>query len=53
MSKKHFIALAKEIANMDMHDKRAKELAADIIVKVATSDNPRFDAERFYKACGL
>lgn len=63
MSKKHFEALAREIRNTFELDRpwdslpcatqRAAISAADIICRVASADNARFDAKRFRTACGL
>lgn len=52
MTKKHFEAFAREI----LHSNRStdeKAAAAWIVVRVAQQFNPRFDASRFFKACGL
>jgi hypothetical protein len=51
MSKKHYIALAAEIAKETNEAKR--EFAAQVIVIVAKKDNAAFDAPRFRKACNL
>jgi hypothetical protein len=51
MSKKHFIALAKEIAAEP--DEAKRRFACETIVKVAEQDNASFDANRFRHACGL
>lgn len=52
MTKQHFEAFAKEIANSNRStDERAA--AAWIVVRVAQQFNPRFDASRFFKAAGL
>jgi hypothetical protein len=51
MTKKHFIQLAKEIAaesNIEL-----RKFACEVVIKVARQDNPRFDVERFRRACGL
>lgn len=51
MSKKHFIALAKEIAKET--DEAKRRFACEVIVKVASADNANFDPKRFRNACGL
>ena len=51
MSKKHFIAMAKEISLMP---NKAEALAAAIaFCRVAQMVNPRFDQARFLDACGV
>jgi len=52
MTKKHFIALAREIA-FSNNSPEAKTFAAMVIIRVAQGDNPRFDRARFLEACGL
>ena len=52
MTKKHFIALAREIAQSN-NGIEAKMFAAMVVVRVAQLDNPRFDRARFLTACGL
>ena len=52
MTKKHFIALAREIHDSD-NDTQTKTFAAMVIIRVAQDDNPRFDRYRFLEACGL
>jgi hypothetical protein len=51
MTKKHFIALAAEIAKIG--DYAARALAANAVATVAVRDNPRFDRARFLKAAGV
>lgn len=51
MSKKHFVALAKEIAAEP--DEAKRRFACEVIVKVAAQDNPKFDSERFRQACNV
>lgn len=51
MSKKHFIALAKEIAAEA--DEAKRKFACEIIIKVACADNANFDPNRFRNACNL
>lgn len=51
MTKKHFVELAKAIsAIMDQH---ARLQAASAVAGVASKLNPRFDAQRFFQACGV
>ena len=51
MSKKHFIAMAKEISSMP---NKAQALATAIaFCRVAQCHNPRFDQARFLTACGV
>jgi hypothetical protein len=51
MSKKHFVAMAKEISSMP---NKAQALATAIaFCKVAAAANPRFDQARFLDACGV
>ena len=51
MSRKHFVAMAKEIA--DMQDRKSARIAAEAFAHVAAAVNPRFDFNRFYSACGV
>ncbi len=51
MSKKHFIALAAEIARIV--DPAARRAAAEAVAAVARRENDRYDAGRFYAACGV
>lgn len=51
MSKKHFIALAKEIAAEQ--DEAKRRFACEVVIKVATQDNANFDPNRFRHACNL
>ena len=60
MTKRHFEAFAREIADyvrfsQDMPEATTKHatFAARVIAHVAAEFNPRFDRERFLKACGL
>lgn len=54
MSRKHFESFAAKIREMleKGHENEAKA-AADMVVSVAEAGNERFDAGRFYSACGL
>ena len=51
MSKKHFIAMAKEISSMP--DRNAARITAESFARVAQAANPRFDLNRFLTACGV
>jgi hypothetical protein len=53
MTKKHFIAMAKVIAQLAKEDKRRAQNSADDFMKLAKQINPRFDRVRFLTACGL
>lgn len=51
MSRKHFEALAKYInAILDPH---ARLQAAAAVASACAEANPRFDVNKFYKACGV
>lgn len=52
MSRKHFRALADEIAHMDLTDVQRYEVASGI-ARVCKMDNPAFQTQRFFAACGL
>lgn len=52
MTKKHFIALAREIAQSS-RTTEDRLFAAMVVIRVAEADNPRFDRARFLTACGL
>ena len=49
MTKKHFIAMAKEISQMS--DRSSARITAEAFCKVAQTTNPRFDQARFLTAC--
>jgi hypothetical protein len=51
MTRKHFVAMAKEIAQMP--DRKSARIAAEAFAQVARSVNPRFDSGRFLTACGV
>lgn len=51
MTKKHFEELARQIASLDNRQSRLD--AARCVAVVAITVNPRFDAGRFYAACGV
>jgi hypothetical protein len=51
MTKKHFIAMAKEISQMPNMAERLTVAIA--FSKVAASTNPRFDQAKFLEACGV
>ena len=52
MTKKHFETFAREIAASN-NDDQTRMFAAITVIRVAQEFNPRFDRERFLKACGL
>ena len=49
MTKRHFIALAKRIAEIGNYPARC--LAADAVAKACAEFNPAFDRTRFLEAC--
>jgi hypothetical protein len=49
MTKKHFIAMAREISQMP--DRKSARTTAEAFCKVAQTTNPRFDQARFLTAC--
>lgn len=49
MTKKHFIALAAEIAAIQ--NVEARQLAAEAVARVAGRFNPNFNLDRFMTAC--
>jgi len=49
MTKKHFIAMAKEISQMT--DRTSARITAEAFCKVAQSVNSRFDQAKFLEAC--
>ena len=51
MTKKHFIAMAKEISQMT--DRKSARITAEAFCKVAQTTNPRFNPARFLEACGV
>jgi hypothetical protein len=51
MTRKHFVAMAKEIAQMA--DRKSARIAAEAFAQVAQSVNPRFDQAKFLTACGV
>jgi hypothetical protein len=61
LSKKHYIAIAKVMrenresysSSWDPNLFRANRDIANALAHYFTSDNHRFDGERFLKACGL
>ncbi len=52
MTKKHFIAFAREIANSSQSEETRWAMAR-LIIRVADWDNGRFDRVLFLTACGL
>jgi hypothetical protein len=51
MTRKHFIAMAKEISSMPNMAQRLTVAIA--FCKVASQTNPRFDQAKFLDACGV
>jgi len=51
MTRKHFVAMAQEIAQMP--DRKSARTVAEAFAQVARLTNPRFDFNRFYTACGV
>ena len=51
MTKKHFIELAKAISAIA--DPHARLQAASAVAGAASKLNSRFDADRFFSACGV
>ena len=51
MTRKHFIAMAREIS--EMQDRKSARIAAEAFAAVASAINPRFNFARFYTACGV
>jgi hypothetical protein len=59
MTKKHYIQFAEYIRNRfneagtDHELNMRTTVAMEMVIKIATQDNPRFDRNRFMSACGL
>lgn len=51
MTKKHFEALAREIAKIE--DQAARESAALAVVRAVAEFNDRFNVGRFLRACNV
>ena len=51
MTRKHFVAMAQEISQMQ--DRKSARIAAEAFAQVAYAVNPRFNFNRFYIACGV
>ena len=51
LTKKVFIAAAKNIASFDFNSEEDKEKAIQISVDIFKAANPRFDEDRFREAC--
>lgn len=51
MTRKHFIAMAQEIALIE--DLAARKQAAQAFSAVARAVNRRFDSTKFFTACGV
>lgn len=52
MTKKHFEYAARIIRESDQSQTQ-RLYAASVIIELAETFNPRFDRDRFLKACGL
>lgn len=55
MTRKDYVAVAKIIADNDsgMSIWTVRARIADALAEMFAADNPRFDRERFLKACGI
>jgi hypothetical protein len=51
MSRRDFETIAASISHIT--DATARRLAAIAVAATCTQLNPRFDAERFFRACGV
>ncbi len=51
MTRKHFNALAAAIRRIT--DAHARRVAAEAVAEICHQFNPRFDRERFFRACGV
>jgi len=51
MTRKHFVALAKALAEIENAD--ARRTAAHKVAVALALDNPRFDRDRFLKAANV
>jgi hypothetical protein len=51
MTRKHFVAMAREISQMP--DRKSARITAEAFAQVARTVNPRFDMNRFLTACGV
>lgn len=51
MTRKHFEALAKYVSGI--MDSNARLQAAVAVASACKEANPRFDTEKFFKACGV
>jgi hypothetical protein len=51
MTKKHFIAMAREISQMP--DRQSARITAEAFCRVAQTANSRFNPARFLEACGV
>jgi hypothetical protein len=51
MSKRHFVAMAREISLIP--DRATARIVAESFARVAQRANPRFDHNRFLAACGV
>lgn len=53
MTKKHYEAIACEISFLFGRNRTCAEIIAHRLADYFQQDNPRFDRERFLKACGI
>ena len=51
MTRKHYIALAKALALIE--DAYIRGVCAKAVADACAADNPRFDRDKFYKACNV
>lgn len=51
MTRRDFVEMARQIAAME--NRLAALAIAENFARVAKTQNPRFNAQRFYDACGL
>lgn len=51
MSRKHFVAIAKEFSRIE--DLSARRIAAEAFANVAVQENSAFKRQLFFTACGL
>ena len=52
MTRKDYIKIAKILKTTELEDRRRNSVAASF-ASMCMEDNPRFDIERFLKACGV
>lgn len=51
MSKKHFVAFAEAISNIQ--DKRDRKMVAELVARVCSYANQNFNWSKFMRACGV